>query len=87
MAAPLVSPGHRSRFEQEQDRAVRALVRSVTGLPEEELGSDRFQAALNFAWSNFRSAPAIRDPARSAAAAAAARCPLLPGLGRVQQTT
>ncbi|KAM9567504.1 gamma-tubulin complex component 5 isoform 2-T4 [Guaruba guarouba] len=54
MAAPLVSPGHRSRFEQEQDRAVRALVRSVTGLPEEELGSDRFQAALNFAWSNFR---------------------------------
>ncbi|XP_062484607.1 gamma-tubulin complex component 5 isoform X2 [Pezoporus occidentalis] len=54
MAAPLVSPGHRSRFEQEQDWAVRALVRSVTGLPEEELGSDRFQAALNFAWSNFR---------------------------------
>ncbi|KAM9021281.1 gamma-tubulin complex component 5 isoform 2-T4 [Ara ararauna] len=54
MAAPLVSPGHRSRFEQEQDRAVRELVRSVTGLPEEELGSDRFQAALNFAWSNFR---------------------------------
>ncbi|XP_065533674.1 gamma-tubulin complex component 5 isoform X2 [Lathamus discolor] len=54
MAAPLISPGHRSRFEQEQDRAVRALVRSVTGLPEEELGSDRFQAALNFAWSNFR---------------------------------
>ncbi|KAM4682732.1 gamma-tubulin complex component 5 isoform 2-T2 [Amazona ochrocephala] len=54
MAAPLVYPGHRSRFEQEQDRAVRALVRSVTGLPEEELGSDRFQAALNFAWSNFR---------------------------------
>ncbi|XP_030333369.1 gamma-tubulin complex component 5 isoform X2 [Strigops habroptila] len=54
MAAPLASPGHRSRFEQEQDRAVRALVRSVTGLPEEELGSDRFQAALNFAWSNFR---------------------------------
>ncbi|XP_061233795.1 gamma-tubulin complex component 5 isoform X3 [Neopsephotus bourkii] len=54
MAVPLVSPGHRSRFEQEQDWAVRALVRSVTGLPEEELGSDRFQAALNFAWSNFR---------------------------------
>ncbi|XP_030906841.2 gamma-tubulin complex component 5 isoform X1 [Melopsittacus undulatus] len=54
MAAPLVSPGHRSRFEQEQDRAVRALVRSVTGLPEEELGSDRFQAALNFVWSNIR---------------------------------
>ncbi|XP_023803061.1 gamma-tubulin complex component 5, partial [Cyanistes caeruleus] len=34
--------------------AVRALVRCVTGLPEEELGGDRFQAALNFAWSNFR---------------------------------
>ncbi|KAM6416857.1 gamma-tubulin complex component 5 isoform 1-T1 [Pluvialis apricaria] len=59
MAAPLASPGHRSRFEQEQDRTVRALVRSVTGLPEEEeaeeeLGGGRFQAALNFAWSNFR---------------------------------
>ncbi|XP_065485648.1 gamma-tubulin complex component 5 isoform X1 [Caloenas nicobarica] len=54
MAAPLASPGHRSRFEQEQDRAVRALVRSVTGLPEEELGGGRFQTALNFAWSNFR---------------------------------
>lgn len=58
MAAPLASPGHRSRFEQEQERAVRALVRSVTGLPEEELGGGRFQTALNFAWSNFRSAPA-----------------------------
>ncbi|XP_054255353.1 gamma-tubulin complex component 5 [Indicator indicator] len=54
MAAPLASPGHRSRFEQEQDRAVRALVRSVTGLPEEELGGGPFQTALNFAWSNFR---------------------------------
>ncbi|XP_054066911.1 gamma-tubulin complex component 5 isoform X1 [Rissa tridactyla] len=54
MAAPLASPGHRSRFEQEQERAVRALVRSVTGLPEEELGGGRFQTALNFAWSNFR---------------------------------
>lgn len=62
MAAPLVSPGHRSRFEQEQDRAVRALVRSVTGLPEEELGGGRFQTALNFAWSNFRSAPATPSP-------------------------
>ncbi|NXV74124.1 GCP5 protein, partial [Atlantisia rogersi] len=48
------SPGRRSRFEQEQDRAVRALVRSVTGLPEEELGGGPFQTALNFAWSNFR---------------------------------
>ncbi|NXP35874.1 GCP5 protein, partial [Leiothrix lutea] len=48
------SPGPRGRFEQEQDRAVRALVRCVTGLPEEELGGERFQAALNFAWSNFR---------------------------------
>ncbi|XP_014815654.1 PREDICTED: gamma-tubulin complex component 5-like [Calidris pugnax] len=54
MAAPLASPGHRSRFEQEQEQAVRALVRSVTGMPEEELGGGRFQAALNFAWSNFR---------------------------------
>ncbi|KAM6386765.1 gamma-tubulin complex component 5 isoform 1-T1 [Alca torda] len=54
MAAPLASPGHRSRFEQEQERAVRALVRSVTGLSEEELGGGRFQTALNFAWSNFR---------------------------------
>lgn len=73
MAAPLASPGHRSRFEQEQDRAVRALVRSVTGLPEEEeeedeeeLGGGRFQAALNFAWSNFRSAPRHPPPAPGA---------------------
>lgn len=67
MAAPLLaSPGRRSRFEQEQDRTVRALIRSVTGLPEEEdeeeqeeeSGGGRFQTALNFAWSNFRSAPA-----------------------------
>lgn len=62
MAAPLASPGHRSRFEQEQDRAVRALVRSVTGLPEEELGGGRFQTALNFAWSNFRSVPTPLHP-------------------------
>ncbi|XP_021267736.1 gamma-tubulin complex component 5 isoform X2 [Numida meleagris] len=61
MAAPLLaSPGRRSRFEQEQDRAVRALIRSVTGFPEEEEqeeeepGGGRFQTALNFAWSNFR---------------------------------
>jgi len=66
MAAPLLaSPGRRSGFEQEQDRAVRALIRSVTGLPEEEEereeepGGGRFQTALNFAWSNFRSAPAV----------------------------
>ncbi|KAJ7395455.1 hypothetical protein BTVI_154562 [Pitangus sulphuratus] len=57
MAAPPASPGPRGRFEQEQDRAVRALVRCVTGLPEEELGGERFQAALNFAWSNFRHSP------------------------------
>uniref|UniRef100_A0A8C3L8D2 Gamma-tubulin complex component n=1 Tax=Chrysolophus pictus TaxID=9089 RepID=A0A8C3L8D2_CHRPC len=62
MAAPLLaSPGRRSRFEQEQERTVRALIRSVTGLPEEEeeqeeeeSGGGRFQTALNFAWSNFR---------------------------------
>lgn len=62
MAAPPASPGPRGRFEQEQDRAVRALVRRVTGLPEEELGGERFQAALNFAWSNLRSAGAWRVP-------------------------
>lgn len=62
MAAPPASPGPRGRFEQEQDRAVRALVRCVTGLAEEELGGERFQGALNFAWSNFRSAGARRVP-------------------------
>ncbi|XP_071404052.1 gamma-tubulin complex component 5 isoform X1 [Pithys albifrons albifrons] len=54
MAAPPASPAPRGRFEQEQDRAVRALVRCVTGMPEEQLGGERFQAALSFAWSNFR---------------------------------
>ncbi|XP_025944564.1 gamma-tubulin complex component 5 isoform X1 [Apteryx mantelli] len=56
-APPPPSPGPRSRFEREQERDVRALVRRVTGLPEEEeqeLGGGRFQMALNFAWSNFR---------------------------------
>lgn len=62
MAAPPASPGPRSRFEQEQERAVRALVRCVTSLPEEELGGERFQAALSFAWSNFRSAGAGKGP-------------------------
>lgn len=69
MAAP-ASPGRRSRFEQEQERAVRALVRSITGLhggkePPRDTGTEqeaeteleRFQTALDFAWSNFRSAP------------------------------
>lgn len=85
MAAPLASPGRRSRFEQEQDRAVRALVRSVTGLPEEELGGGRFQTALNFAWSNFRSAPATPAPGRSSAAATAPRCPSAAGLGAIER--
>ncbi|NXD07528.1 GCP5 protein, partial [Nothocercus nigrocapillus] len=56
-----LSPGPRSRFEREQERDVRALVRRVTGLAEDErdepeLGDSegRFQTALNFAWSNFR---------------------------------
>ncbi|XP_068537565.1 gamma-tubulin complex component 5 isoform X1 [Anas acuta] len=66
MAAP-ASPGRRSRFEQEQERAVRALVRSITGLhggkePPRDTGTEqeaeteleRFQTALDFAWSNFR---------------------------------
>uniref|UniRef100_A0A8V5GC56 Uncharacterized protein n=1 Tax=Melopsittacus undulatus TaxID=13146 RepID=A0A8V5GC56_MELUD len=47
---PVLRPWRHPRLS----RAVRALVRSVTGLPEEELGSDRFQAALNFVWSNIR---------------------------------
>lgn len=83
MAAPPASPCPRGRFEQEQDRAVRALVRCVTGLPEEELGGERFQAALNFAWSNFRSAGAWRVPVPAAgvwdgaAASSARRAPCL----------
>lgn len=57
MAAAATTPSpHWSRFEQEQDLAVRALIQRVTGLNEqtrEERG--HFQAALSFAWSNFRS--------------------------------
>uniref|UniRef100_A0A7M4ELE3 Gamma-tubulin complex component n=1 Tax=Crocodylus porosus TaxID=8502 RepID=A0A7M4ELE3_CROPO len=52
MAAQLPA-AHWSHFEQEQARDVRALVRQVTGLGEEEPGG-RFQAALSFASSNFR---------------------------------
>ncbi|XP_075772352.1 gamma-tubulin complex component 5 isoform X3 [Pelodiscus sinensis] len=44
-----------SRCEQEQERDVRALIRRVTGLREaQEEPGGRFQAALSFAWSNFR---------------------------------
>nr|XP_020652478.1 gamma-tubulin complex component 5 [Pogona vitticeps] len=48
-------PAHWSRFEQEQDLTLRELIRRVTGLKEER-GEEaaHFQAALNFAWSNFR---------------------------------
>ncbi|XP_013914975.1 PREDICTED: gamma-tubulin complex component 5-like [Thamnophis sirtalis] len=48
-------PAHWSRFDQEQDLAVRELIRQVTGLDERSPEtSGHFQAALNFAWSNFR---------------------------------
>ncbi|XP_054830981.1 gamma-tubulin complex component 5 [Eublepharis macularius] len=55
-AATTAPPAHWSRFEQEQDVTVRELIRRITGLSEqsdEELPG-QFQAALNFAWSNFR---------------------------------
>ncbi|ETE70075.1 Gamma-tubulin complex component 5, partial [Ophiophagus hannah] len=52
-------PAHWSRFDQEQDLAVRELIRQVTGLDERSPEtSGHFQAALNFAWSNFRSTDA-----------------------------
>lgn len=82
MAAPPASPGPRGRFEQEQDRAVRALVRCVTSLPEEELGGERFQAALNFAWSNFRSAGAWRVPVPAAGCGTGPRARPEPCLGK-----
>ncbi|XP_060089867.1 gamma-tubulin complex component 5-like [Heteronotia binoei] len=55
-AMTVTPPAHWSRFEQEQDLTVRELIRRITGLSEqndEELPG-QFQAALNFAWSNFR---------------------------------
>ncbi|XP_061482956.1 gamma-tubulin complex component 5 isoform X2 [Rhineura floridana] len=55
MAAAATPPAHWSRFEQEQDLTLRDLIRRLTGLDGqswEEAG--HFQAALNFAWSNFR---------------------------------
>lgn len=49
-------PAHWSRFDQEQDIAVRDLIRQVTDLDDRSPEtSGHFQAALNFAWSNFRS--------------------------------
>ncbi|XP_053166233.1 gamma-tubulin complex component 5 isoform X2 [Hemicordylus capensis] len=48
-------PAHWSHFEQEQDLTLRELIRRVTGLSEQsEDERGHFQAALNFAWSNFR---------------------------------
>ncbi|XP_003800202.1 gamma-tubulin complex component 5 isoform X1 [Otolemur garnettii] len=41
-----------TQLDREQERDVRELVRSVTGLQDE--GDPNFQLALNFAWSNFR---------------------------------
>nr|XP_056718150.1 gamma-tubulin complex component 5 [Euleptes europaea] len=56
MATAATPPPHWSRFEQEQDVALRELIRRVSGLSERSDGErpGPFQAALNFAWSNVR---------------------------------